>query len=350
MAYRKRLERDLDRWIAAGLVPAENRAGMLDMVEAPRRLDAATALAWIGALLLGVAIIAFIAANWDGLPRIVRFVLVLTLFSACIAGAAWAASRARPGASNMLTMLAALVFAAAVGLVGQIFDIAGKPAHALIGSGIAATLLCIAGRSSGAGIAALALIALGEAQLGGDGRMLMTLAAGLAAAVAAWSWKSTPLAHGASLALFFAVGWTVARLHEGASGWFLVAAVAAAGVAAAARLNWRTADGEAAPVFYGWFVWIALAFLVAAGTEGGAGADRIPHRLAWLAAAGGVIALGRQDRHALVTAGGVVFLIGAVAAILVDLGVDLMTAAALFLVCAVIALAGGFILRRRAKP
>lgn len=347
MAYRKRLERDLDRWIAAGHVPPERRADMLAMVEEPKRLDAATALAWIGALLLGVAIIAFIAANWDGLPRIVRFGLVLGLFAACIAGAAWTAHRGRGGASNALTMLAALVFAAAVGLVGQIFDIAGKPSHALIGSGIAAALLALAGRSTGAGLAALVLIALGDAQLGGDGMMALTLGAGLLAALAALSWKSSALAHGASLAIFFSAAWTIARLHDGASGWFLVAAVIAAGVAAAARWRWQAGDDELFSVFHGWFVWIALAFLVAAGVEGGVGAQKIPHRLAWLAAAGGVIALGRHDRHAMTTAGGVIFLIGAVAALLMDLGVDLMTAAALFLVCALVALAGGFILRRR---
>jgi uncharacterized membrane protein len=349
MAYRKRLERDLDRWIAAGHVPAERRGAMLDMVEDPKRLDAATALAWIGALLLGVAIIAFIAANWDGLPRIIRFALVLGLFAACIGAAAWTAHRNRPGASNALTMLAALVFAAAIGLVGQIFDIAGKPSHALIGSGVAGAMLALAGRSTGAGLAALLLIALGDAQLGGDGQLLLTLGAGVLAAIAAWSWKSAALAHGASLALFFGAGWTIAQLDDGASGWFLIASVVAAGVAAAARWRWRSGDADVFSVFFGWFVWIALAFLVAAGVEGGVGAQKIPHRLAWLAAAGGVIALGRHDRHAMVTAGGVIFLIGAVATLLMDLGVDLMTAAALFGVCALIALAGGFILRRRAK-
>jgi len=349
MAYRKRLERDLDRWIAAGHVPADRRADMLAMVEEPRRLDAAAALAWIAAVMFGVAVISFVAANWDGMPRLFRFIMVLALFAACVGGAAWTAQRDRPGASNALTTLAALVFAAAVGLVGQIFDIAGKPAHALIGSGVAAAMLALAGRSTGAALASLVLIACGDAQLGFDGKLVITLFAGLLAAVAAWSWKSAALAHGASLALFFAGAWTIASLDAGSTGWFLVATVIAAGVAAAARWLWRSGDADVFAVFYGWFIWIALAFLVCAGFEGGVGADKIPHRLAWLAAAGGVVTLGRHDRHALVTAGGVVFFIAAIAAILVDLGVDLMTAALLFGLCALLALAGGYILRRRAK-
>jgi uncharacterized membrane protein len=349
MAYRKRLERDLDRWIAAGHVAPDRRDAMLAMVEEPRRLDAATALAWIGAVLLGVAVIAFIAANWDGLPRLARFLMVLALFTAAVGGAAWTAHRDRPAASNALTTLAALIFAAAVGLVGQIFDIAGKPSHALIGSGVAAALLTLAGRSTGAGLASLLLIALGDLQLG-DSHMIITLCAGALAAFAAWSWRSAALAHGASLAIFVAGMAAITRLHDGATGWFLVAAAIAAGIAALARWRWKAGDADVFVTFFGWFVWIALAFLVAAGfAASGTGSAMIPHRLAWLAAGGGAIALGRHDRHALVTAGGVVFLIGAVGAVLVDLGVDLLTAAALFFVCALAALAAGLLLRRKAK-
>ena len=53
-SYRRRLEQDLDGWIDRGLVPAENRGAILDSVGEGRRLDAATALAIIGALLAGV--------------------------------------------------------------------------------------------------------------------------------------------------------------------------------------------------------------------------------------------------------------------------------------------------------
>jgi hypothetical protein len=346
MAYRRRLERDLDRWIEAGHVAANRREAMLAMVADPRRLDAATALAWVGAALLGVSIIAFIAANWDGLPRLVRLLVVLTLFASAIGGAAWAAHRSRAGLANALATLAALIFAAAVGLVGQIFDIAGDPARALIGSGVAAALLSLAGRSSGAGIAALALIGLGDAQLSGDG-LWWLLAASAPAALAAWSWRSSALAHAASLALVVAVTWLCGR-SEASGGWFLLAMAAAAGLAAITR--WRSDTGEVFPTFYGWAVWGALFFLVAAGFENfRTGPEMIPHRLAWLAAAGGAIALGRHDRHALVTAGGVIFLIAAVAALLADLGVNLMTAAALFFVCALAALAGGLLLRHGKK-
>ncbi len=348
MAYRQRLERDLDRWIAAGHVPADRRAPILAMVEEPRRLDAATALAYVGATLLGLALIAFVAANWDGLPRLLRFGMILTLFAAAVGGAAWAAHKQRAGLSNGLTTLSALIFAAAVGLVGQIFDIAGVPAHALIGSGVAAALLALAGRSTGAAIASLVLIGLGNAQLG-NANLWWLLAASVPAAIAAWSWRSGALAQAASLALLVSIAWLCGR-SEASSGWFLTATVVTIGLGALARWRAQSDDNSVFPTFYGWAVWGALAFLVCAGFDNlSTGPNMIPHRLAWLAAASGAIALGRHERHAMITAAGVIFLIGAAITVLIDLGVNLITAAALFFVCALVALVGGLLLRRGAQ-
>src|SRR5690242_21667815 len=130
-SYRRRLEQDLDGWIARGLVSAENRAAILESVGEARRLDAATSLAIIGALMGGVAVIAFVAANWGAIPRIGRFALILAAFLAAGGGAAWASARGRPIAGHALLSVAALIFAAAIGLTGQIFDIAGAPSAAL---------------------------------------------------------------------------------------------------------------------------------------------------------------------------------------------------------------------------
>ena len=62
-AYKDKVRQDLDRWIASGLVAPDKREAILATLPDARRLDAATALAWVGATLLGIAIIAFIAAR-----------------------------------------------------------------------------------------------------------------------------------------------------------------------------------------------------------------------------------------------------------------------------------------------
>ena len=209
--YRERLARDLDRWIAARLVPAENRAAILESVAEPRRLDAATALAIVGGLLAGAAVIAFVAANWSEIPRLARFTLVLAAFLGAAGGAAWASGRGRPVLSQVLLCVAAMVFAAAIGLTGQIFDIAGDAKAALRGAGLAAALLALAGGAPWVGVVALVFTGLGDLSgsgRGDDGQIWpgwLVVAAPLAAATAL-AGRSSARAHaagaGALVALF----------------------------------------------------------------------------------------------------------------------------------------------------
>ena len=347
--YKTRLTGDLDRWIAEGLVPPVSREPILAGVTEPKRLEASAALAAVGGLLLGAAVIAFVAANWSGIPRLARFGLVLSLFLTVSGGAAWAGER-RPLARNVLLLVAALVYAAAIGLTGQIFDIAGDPRTALHAAGLAAILLALAGRSSGAAIAALGLLAIGDLKLDFMGAEQPPPWLALAAPVGvglAWAWRSRPLAHAASLAVVVAglllLTWRDlnAPLNLDAFGIGFALALLAAG---ARYLDSR--DDPMAGVAYGWWVWGALIFC-AAGGFGPHPPAVLVHRPLWLAVAGGVIALGLHDRRSVVTAAGVVFMAGAIAAILADLGLGLMTAAAVFAVVALVALAGGFALRRR---
>lgn len=355
-SYKDRLKQDLDRWIASGLVPSENRGPILATIPEARRLDAATALAWVGALLLGIAIIAFISANWDVTPKLVRFTIILAAFLGLAGAGAWAAKNERPHASNIALMLAALVFAAAIGLTGQIFDIAGDPRAASYGAGVAAFSLALAGRSTGAATAGLIFIALGDftdrewfSGVNSDAPWML-IAAPLSA-VLALRWGSAPLAHVSALAIIYCFGWFAARTEaEGATLLFLSFGLGA--LAAGARWFY-TQERAYAGVFYGWFTWASLLFFAIAGYLpwfGGAdGNGGIAHRLVWLVGAGGIIALGRFDRHALVTAVGVLGLIGAICALLADLGLDLLSAAAVFFFGAIIALIAGLALRRKDK-
>jgi uncharacterized membrane protein len=346
--YKTRLQRDLDDWIAAGLVPTENRDAILQSVAESRRVDAATALAVVGGLLAGIAAIAFVAANWGEIPRIARFALILGLFLGVAVAAAWA-SRGRPNLANVLLLVAALVYAAAIGLTGQIFDIAGDPQRALRSAGLAAGLLALAGRSSGAGAAALALLGIGEFAGefdGGSSRWLIFAApVGLAFA---WLWNSRPLAHAGSLALAVGV-FAVLAVHERQWDSFgpLGASLAFFGLAAAAR---QFSTRQTAVVFMLWCVWAAFAFYAAGGFDEVEGGFRIGHRALWILLSGAAVALGLHDRQPMVTAAGVVAMIGGVCAILFDLGVGLMTAAGLFAACAVAALVAGWFARGRRAP
>jgi hypothetical protein len=73
------------------------------------------------------------------------------------------------------------------------------------------------------------------------------------------------------------------------------------------------------------------------------------HRTLWLAASLGVIVLGRADRHGFSTTVGVISLLGAILAVLLDLGLGLMAAAGLFTGFAVVTLALSWMLRGRSS-
>ena len=121
--YRKRLARDLDHWIANGLVPAGNRAAMLETVLPVRGgWTASGAAAILGAVLLGLAAISFTAANWAELPRLIRFVILIGALWASYAGAAFALARGAEAAGHALALLGAALFGAAIALTAQTFN------------------------------------------------------------------------------------------------------------------------------------------------------------------------------------------------------------------------------------
>jgi hypothetical protein len=120
----------------------------------------------------------------------------------------------------------------------------------------------------------------------------------------------------------------------------------------AAGARWLHSQERAfAGVFFGWFTAGALFFFAIAGYLPWFGGEDsfggITHRIAWLIASGAVLALGRYDRHSLVTSIGVLSIIAAIWALLSELGLDLLAAAGVFLVCAVIALIAGLALRNK---
>lgn len=351
-AYKDRVKQDLDRWIGAGLVESGKRDAILATLPETRRMDAATALAWVGGVLLGIAIITFISANWDVTPKLVRFAVLLLAFLGFAAAGAWSAQKERPTLSNILLTIAALVFAASIGLTGQIFDIAGNPRAAAYGAGVAAFALAAAGRSTGAALAGLIFIAFGDFTdrqwfSGSESEAPWMLIAAPLSAYLALRWGSGALAHASALAIIYCFGWFAART-EAEAGVFLFLSILMGAMATGAR--WLHAqDRPFAGVFYGWFTAGALFFFAIGGYFpwfGGADGDGgILHRIVWLAASGGVLALGRFDRHSLVTTVGVLSIIAAICALLNDLGLDLLAAAGVFLVCALAAIVAGVVLR-----
>lgn len=157
--YLRRLDADLETWTAQGWVTEAGAAQIRRHVEAGHgRRTLPGVLGTLGALLIAASLFAFVAANWDGVPRLGKLGLVYLLLAGTVAGA-WAMARAgmRMGADAAAT-LATLVFAGGVALVGQMYhlpaDWPGGGLYVAIGAMAAAFLA----RSRGALVVACAAL------------------------------------------------------------------------------------------------------------------------------------------------------------------------------------------------
>ena len=88
--YRGRLERDLKIWVGKGIVDAAAAEAVLREYDGRQTsFSAGRILTSIAAMLLGLAILLFISANWEAIPRIVRLVGLVAMIWGFYLGAAY---------------------------------------------------------------------------------------------------------------------------------------------------------------------------------------------------------------------------------------------------------------------
>jgi uncharacterized membrane protein len=121
-AYHRRLTSDLDGWERAGRVSPQAAAELRAALgPAPRGWSAASLMAVIGALLLAGALVSFVAANWNGIPRLTRLALLLALILAMFGAGAFARLRERDRLAEICVFLGTMAYGGAIALVGQMY-------------------------------------------------------------------------------------------------------------------------------------------------------------------------------------------------------------------------------------
>lgn len=196
MAYSAKVSADIRRWVAEGLIEAAAGDKLLRDVEmrAGRALGLGAVLAMLAALLFAAALLAFVAADWDAIPRVLRTAGLLTLVAALVAGGIVLKRRDLAGLGEAVWLAASASWGAAVVLVGQMYDLPGDESAVILawcgGTAIAAALL----RSTALAVAAAGLATAwlcSEAVDAWDGSPFPTLYPALAAAV----WLASLPAH-----------------------------------------------------------------------------------------------------------------------------------------------------------
>src|SRR5262245_29469300 len=132
-AYRERLEADLSRWQADGLLPPKSADAIRATLRpVPGGMTIATVVGIAGGLLIAAAFLAFIAANWTAIARPLRFAILL----AGIAGAYGAATvfdrQERDHLADLSVGVGSIIFGAAIALTGQMYHLGDDFAGGLL--------------------------------------------------------------------------------------------------------------------------------------------------------------------------------------------------------------------------
>lgn len=125
-AYRQRLEADLARWHADGVIaPGVSEAVRRALGPLPKGVSIATVIGLVGGLLIAAAFLAFIAANWTEIARPLRFAILLAGIVGAHGLGAVFAQTGRTFLADSAAAIGSIIFGAAIALVGQMYHIGG---------------------------------------------------------------------------------------------------------------------------------------------------------------------------------------------------------------------------------
>jgi uncharacterized membrane protein len=146
-SYASRIRADAARWVASGLIDGKTAQAIVLDVEAHdrRSLSFGSILAIMAALLLGAAILVFIASNWEAIPRVGRVGALFAIIFAGYVGGAVLKLYDHAAIAEGVWLIAAAAFGGSIALIGQMYHLSGDETQAMLtwcaGTAVAAAAL-----------------------------------------------------------------------------------------------------------------------------------------------------------------------------------------------------------------
>ena len=127
-AFLRRLQKELPSWVEHGWLAPQHQQPILDHLasQAGGVRRAPVALAVLGVLLFGTGVILFFAANWDGMAKLTKLVILFGGMWSAYAAAGVLLSRAEdsmPRFAQVALLLGVILFGANIMLIAQIYHI-----------------------------------------------------------------------------------------------------------------------------------------------------------------------------------------------------------------------------------
>lgn len=268
--YRQRLEADLAQWEADGVIaPAAAASIRHALPPLSPGINIAVIVAIVGGLLIAAAFLAFIAAHWTEIARLLRFAILLAGMIVAGGLGAWFATTGRTVLADLCASIGAIIFGAGIALVGQMYhlgdDFAGGMLLWSIGA-FAAALLTGSRGALAAGLTAACIWTCMRVYDALDVLHLSFMVVWLIAAAVAFAWNSRVAAHLVAIAVL--PWWIATSLRfdlDGVQPSFVLANGAAllfgAGLAVAAAPSPRALRLGSVLATYGAFSLAVAAFL-----------------------------------------------------------------------------------------
>jgi uncharacterized membrane protein len=118
------LKQELDYYYTDDIITDEQRQRILDLYEAGHSFNFIRVFLVVGAVLLGLGILSFIASNWDQIGKLFKFMIILSIFIA-INYAGYRLKDKYPATGRSLMYVGVVAYGAGIFLIGQMFNYGG---------------------------------------------------------------------------------------------------------------------------------------------------------------------------------------------------------------------------------
>lgn len=116
---------ELDHFESTGLITGEQKSGILESYDVKGGLNFIRVVVTIGALLVGLGILSFIASNWEGISNLVKLLIIFGVYIGVnVAGNMLTENNPKTGRSFIY--LGTLVYGAGIFLIGQMYNFGGE--------------------------------------------------------------------------------------------------------------------------------------------------------------------------------------------------------------------------------
>ncbi|HWB44767.1 MAG TPA: DUF2157 domain-containing protein [Hyphomicrobiaceae bacterium] len=188
--YRTRVERDLQRWRAAGWLDERGLDAIrADLATRKSAFGVASVFAVLGAILFGFAVLSFVAANWNAMPKLVRLLLLGGTLWTCYAAAGALFIRKLDLFAHAAVLGGVAVYGASIMLIAQMYHMEGNPPDAVLTWALGVLLAAVLARSGpalAAGAVLLVTWSIWERALGSGAHWIFLVPWAVAAGIALW--------------------------------------------------------------------------------------------------------------------------------------------------------------------